>query len=202
MAELDHFGANGALISMLGSWPSLEPLSKPLSKATMPGLALGLAWTGAGESPQDTPASLQVPLEAGARPHPAPRAAGGNPGRPPYNAALPVPEGPPSTEKAPRAQAPASPGGTWACPPAPCPAHLGPLPAGLPASTAALSSKSRNTMGAAGGLPRTPLEQRHGHSRSEMLSPETLLCTSQPPDADPSAPRPRIPPARRREMSH
>lgn len=118
LGELDQFRADGALMSLLGSWPFPKELPDPgITRTTTPGLALGLAWEGAVESIQDTPASLQVPLEAAAGPHPAPRAAGGNPGRPSYNAALPVPEGAPSTEKAPRAAAPASPGGTWALPP-------------------------------------------------------------------------------------
>lgn len=156
MAELDQFGANGALISLLGSWPSLEPLSKPLSKATMPGLALGLAWTGAGESPQDTPASLQVPLEAGARPHPAPRAAGGNPGRPPYNAALPVPEGPPSTEKAPRAQAPASPGGMWACRPGTLSSPPGATSRRAPGQHRCFVFKIQKHNGSSGGIAQDP----------------------------------------------
>lgn len=69
----------------------------------------GLPWSRLGKErwrvprPPQHPCRLQVPLEAGAQPYPAPRAAGGNPGRSSYNAVLPVPEGPPSTEKAPRA---------------------------------------------------------------------------------------------------
>lgn len=70
-----------------------------------PGLPCG--WLGKEQwrvpRPPQHPCRLQVPLEAGARPHPAPRAAGGNPGRPSYNAALPVPKGPLRTEKTPQA---------------------------------------------------------------------------------------------------
>lgn len=153
MGELDQLRANGAVRSLLGSRAIIQSCHYQHHNSWF---ALGLARKGAVERLQDTPASLQVPLEAGARPHPAPRAAGGNPGRPSYNAALPVPERPRSTERHRGLGLQPAPGGTWTCPPAPCPAHLRPLPAGLLASTAALSSKPRNTMGAAGGIVQDP----------------------------------------------
>lgn len=162
MEELDQLRAHGALISSLGSQPFLEPVSNPgITRTT-----LGLAWEGAGGSPGQPSIPAGSPGSR-ARPHPAPRAAAGNPGRPSYNAALPVPEGAPSTEKPPRAQAPAGPGGTRI---PPRPPHLGPLPSGLRASRAALSSESTNTMGAAGASPGTPLRRRC-HRRCSFAHP-------------------------------
>lgn len=143
-----------ALPLAMGTGPGFAESPRDYQDPKPPGLPWG--WLGKEQRrvprPPQHPCRLQVPLEAGARPHPAPRAAGGNPGRPSYNAALPVPEGPPSTEKAPRADGTSRPRGDTVLPhgtslSSPPGARF--PPGSWPAAPLCIK-KYRNTIGAAG----------------------------------------------------
>lgn len=87
-----------------------------------------------------------------------------------------------------------APGGRGLCPPAPCPAHLGPLPGRAPGQQrCCFVFKTHKHNGSSGGIAQDPAGA--AATRAEMspeMSPEMLLAH----------PCLGIPPAQRREMPH